>query len=813
MAAQQLYSIAKELAPGPEEYAQVQRGSEVVTEKTLPQGISDEVGGDMTQAGEVYYLQPDGSLVQGSEIVNDAGLRSITNSRAGNPTIKDAARQLQAAAQHVALGELKLNSLPPQLQLLNSIQFELPDVQQLKTEDQAVDQDTPIEGNLHTHNSNLLGGRMFPLKTQAEHRERKHELDSAIQILVQQPYLSEKHKAKDTNKKTLNPVTLLNSQNCSVSVARTASKKKVSCNTGKLQKKDKCKKPLKVKTRSGRISRPPMHKAKDYKFIKTGTLAHSSPSDSDDYSELSAEDEDRKKENVSFAAQSFTVQHTLFQCETCEKSYMGKGGLLRHYRLYPSHGQMQSSEINVSMLSGNEAEKRLLEAQKSQASHLSKGPVCRGRQRRTGRCVSRLGRPKKLLNSLSSYSDKQLKTAKFKEFLQQYEEGDLKELVLPCLTKFVSVYDFLLSKVKGDYPGKSSFPFIYKEFEQLHSMVKLLAQDYLANSLKIAEASLEIKDDEVAESLGIKRDITGQYSTPDMLPSECKTRSEMKQKHKPECLDEDMLPPLKVPKVEGNVSEFMEESGIGEMFSSITDAGQANEKSSEELFDTTAQVEPQDHFGGPYWTKAVSRFTSQSSPKSQVESSLQENTKHAVGSDINVFEDHILSKDSRNSDSEPSECFLSNVTNASSFDQAVCELDKCELSFHDRVHADPVYNPEATEAMTSEETVCLNQSETEMIEAFQVEPAAELLQATIINIQEACLDGKCTAEHDNANHSGARLTCGADGIEQTILHNTEGDDLSNCEYQAESIILTNTGTTDIHIETIDTIVQMETDGI
>ncbi|XP_018086059.1 uncharacterized protein znf839.L isoform X2 [Xenopus laevis] len=768
MADQQHYSIATELAPGPEEecgYLHVQLGSEVVAEKSLTQCFTDEVVGDMTQAAEVYYLQPDGSLLQGSEIVKDAALvRSSLNITKGSPTIKDAARQLQTAAQHVALGELNQSSLPRQL--LKSIQLEMPSVQQLKTADQAVDQETQIQVNLHSQNSNL---RVFQLKTRAEHGEIKHGLDSAIQILVQQPHFSETLKAKDTNKdtnkKTVNPVTLLKSQNYSVSVAKNMSKKKVSCNPEKLQKKDKCKK-SKIKTRSGRISRPPMHKAKDYKFIKTGTLAHSSPSDSDDYSELSGEDEDRKTEHVSFASQSFTVKHTLFQCETCEKSYMGKGGLLRHYRLYPFHGQMQSSEINVSMPPGNEAEKRLFDTQKSKPSHLSKGPVSRGRPRRTGRCAARLGRPKKSLNSISSYSDIQLKTAKFKEFLQQYEEGDLKELVLPCLTKFVSVYDFLLSKVEDDQPGKSSFPFIYKEFEQLHSMVKLLAQEYVANTLESAEVPLEIKD----------------YK----------------------CSDEEMLPPAKIPRMEGNVNESMNEGGIGEKFSSITDA---NGKCCHP--DSTAMP------SSDYWIKAVSPDTSESSLKSQVNCSLQEIVKDAVGTHINDFEDPVSSKDSGNSLIDPglSECFLSNVTHTSILDLAVCEQDKSGLLFHGEVHTDPVNNPVTTEAITSEETVCLNESETEMLEAFQDEHAAQLLQTNIINIQASCIDGKCTVEHDNADQSGMSLTCGADAIvlpEQTIPPNTEGVDLSNYEYQAESIILTNTGTTTMHIEPIDTMLQMET---
>ncbi|KAE8586745.1 hypothetical protein XENTR_v10021749 [Xenopus tropicalis] len=841
MAVQQHYSVATELEPDPEEaceYVQVQLGSEVVAEKSLPQGIPHEVVSGMTQATEVYYLQADGSLVQGSELLKDAGLHCSTNINTGSPTLKDAARHLQAAAQHVALGELDLSTLPRQVKLLKSIQLEMADVQQPKTADQAANQaanqETEIPVNLHKQNSNLLDGRIFQLKTQAEHGKPKHGIDSAIKILVQQPHLSEKPKAKDANKKTINPMMLLNSQDFS----QTVGKKNVSCNPEKLKKKNKNKKTLKVKTRSGRISRPPMHKAKDYKFIKTGTLAHSSPSDSDDYSELSGEDEDRKMENVSIAPQSFTVKHTLFQCETCEKSYMGKGGLLRHYRLYPSHGQMQSSEINVSTPSGNEVEKRSYDTQKTKASHLPKGPSCRGRQRRAGRGAARFGRPKKSLNSLSSYSDIQLKKAKMKEFLQQYEKEDIKELVLPYVTQFVSVYDFLLSKVEDDHPGKSSFPFIYKEFEQLHSMVELLAQEYLANKHECAEGPLEIKNHKVAESLGIKGDITGKYPSIDLSTSESKMHSETKQKHKTESSDDDMLPPSKVPRVEEDVSEPMDESGLGEMFSSVTDAGQAkgtcchpdgtvmpctgNENdrilgnSSEEIFCTTTQAKTQDLAGDSYWTKPVSADTSEPSHKTQVNSRLQESSiEHAVGTHTDDFEDHLSSKDNGNRlmDSELSECFLSTETHKSSFDQAICEQDNSELSFHSSGHADPVNNPVAADAITSEETVCLNESETVIIEAFHDEPTAQLLQANIINVQVSCLDGKSASENDCADQSGTSLTCGADGIvlpDQAILYDTVEADLSNCEYQAEGIILTNTGTTDMQIETTDTVLQMET---
>ena len=88
---------------------------------------------------------------------------------------------------------------------------------------------------------------------------------------------------------------------------------------------EKLKKSLKVKTRSGRISRPPKYKAKDYKFIKTEDLADGHPSDSDDYTELSVEeDEDQRGRQALFDLASCSLRPKTFKCQTCEKSYIGK---------------------------------------------------------------------------------------------------------------------------------------------------------------------------------------------------------------------------------------------------------------------------------------------------------------------------------------------------------------------------------------------------------------------------------------------------------------------------------------------------------
>lgn len=105
---------------------------------------------------------------------------------------------------------------------------------------------------------------------------------------------------------------------------------------------EKLKKSLKVKTRSGRISRPPKHKARDYKFIKMEDLADGHPSDSDDYAELSTEEEEEPRETRAlFDLSGCSLRPRAFGCQTCAKSYIGKGGLARHFRLNPGHGPPQ----------------------------------------------------------------------------------------------------------------------------------------------------------------------------------------------------------------------------------------------------------------------------------------------------------------------------------------------------------------------------------------------------------------------------------------------------------------------------------------
>ncbi|NXT28746.1 ZN839 protein, partial [Syrrhaptes paradoxus] len=395
--------------------------------------------------------------------------------------------------------------------------------------------------------------------------QQQHQLflhsssESPIQLLVQRPLPS--HGSVSVNKiptsKMLNgqkavcaAVSATRSPNITM-VAASSANTLIPC-LEKKQKDDKLKKSLKVKTRSGRISRPPKYKAKDYKFIKMEDLADGHQSDSDDYSELSIEDDEEGKvkgKDALFSSSNYNLKPKMFKCQTCEKSYIGKGGLARHYKLNPGHGQLESSPQKIPLNKPNgsifvdhacgitgeimspahldsiatckSAEStHLLAEPQNETNSGHRGPVTpkgpgrprrpkrRGRPRMGGRsrCSGRLSRPgqspSKSVSSVSAQHNVFRRKARLKELIQQCDNEDLMELALPRLTKLVTVYEFLLMKVEKGYPAKACFPDVYREFEDLHNMVKKMAYDHLSNSdLLSCQQPVEIKDAKVIKVL------------------------------------------------------------------------------------------------------------------------------------------------------------------------------------------------------------------------------------------------------------------------------------------------------------------------
>uniref|UniRef100_A0AAY4BLQ4 C2H2-type domain-containing protein n=1 Tax=Denticeps clupeoides TaxID=299321 RepID=A0AAY4BLQ4_9TELE len=272
--------------------------------------------------------------------------------------------------------------------------------------------------------------------------------------------------------------------------------------------RNRSKKPQKVQTRSGRVSRPPKHKVKDYKFIKTEDLADSHQSDSDDYSEISVDEEEEAKRKVSDV--NFNLTPKAFKCETCDKSYIGLGGLSRHYKLNPSHGSVQISTaapcpaakilaVKTAMLIPGQVQHR--------GPGIPRGPGRPGRPRIAGRPRKRgrPGRPPKPPGDESLEQQALRRRARLREVVQHCDNEDLVDVVLPRLARVTTLWDFVLLKVERGRHQKAQFSEVYQEFEQLHAQVKKMAQEHTSGTQGL-HTSLEVHNMEVRDqelSLGI----------------------------------------------------------------------------------------------------------------------------------------------------------------------------------------------------------------------------------------------------------------------------------------------------------------------
>ncbi|XP_058685115.1 zinc finger protein 839 isoform X3 [Poecile atricapillus] len=563
--------------------------------------------------------------------------------------MQNAARQLQSVAQQVALQQGRAAAAA---RLLPQKQLEAICVQvqpgQMKETEGPVTSLAPIQSKTITlsqpvgRNSSIPGlGIINPqiIRIQPVSGTEQQQLflhsssESLVQLLMQRPLPS--HGSVSVDK--ISPSKMVNGQRaaCATASASRSSNPTVAAASSastlcleKKQKDDKLKKSLKVKTRSGRISRPPKYKAKDYKFIKMEDLADGHQSDSDDYSELSIEDDEEGKvkgKDVLFSSSNYNLKPKTFKCQTCEKSYIGKGGLARHYKLNPDHGQLETSPQKIPLnkpngsvfveeemmspahldsiavtlnhekalatsleetvdskageqASESEESRHLLAEQPDETSSGHRGPVKpkgpgrprrpkrRGRPRMGGRsrCSGRLSRPgqspSKSLSSVSAEHNVFRRKARLKELIQQCDNEDLMELALPRLAKLVTVYEFLLMKVEKGYPAKAYFPDVYREFEDLHNMVKKMAYDHLSNSDSVhCQQPVEIKDAKVAESLGITEILSGEQKMQGAgFHSQCviKMVSEqvpadvLGQKRLAESSGEELLPPAKRSKLE-----------------------------------------------------------------------------------------------------------------------------------------------------------------------------------------------------------------------------------------------------------------------
>ncbi|XP_022090624.1 uncharacterized protein LOC110979277 [Acanthaster planci] len=109
--------------------------------------------------------------------------------------------------------------------------------------------------------------------------------------------------------------------------------------------------PVKSRTRSGRLSRPPGYRTENFKMLYPLERPDNPSSDAEGGSDMEAD----SGSSVAFTP-SGRVKN--FKCRSCSKAYIGRGGLARHFLVEPTHGNIDDyalSEGSGAKLDGSTA--------------------------------------------------------------------------------------------------------------------------------------------------------------------------------------------------------------------------------------------------------------------------------------------------------------------------------------------------------------------------------------------------------------------------------------------------------------------------
>ncbi|XP_071963609.1 uncharacterized protein [Antedon mediterranea] len=314
------------------------------------------------------------------------------------------------------------------------------------------------------------------------------------------------------------------------------------------QKTLKVTRPVKKITRSGRISRPPLYRIRDYKTILP-TEEVESDSSEEEYEDYT----DKNDKDISILSD----KPKNFKCTNCDKSYIGQASLDRHFRQNPTHGtpvglspvkkqsDIQSEQIDskdfgkLDQISSEPGEYIPVETASSQLSRVH-NPLMRGRGRGVRKRRGR-GRPpvcnynNKTYNSAGVFSMKNTeklpldkRKQKAKELLNTFVDDDFLDVILPRLPRVLTPWEFLLMKIEGEETKRKNFVDIYNEYLALVKEIKKIASGSvtrISDTISTVNSSIEdnssssqirldIVDDVIAASLGLT---TGYYEVKDSL--------------------------------------------------------------------------------------------------------------------------------------------------------------------------------------------------------------------------------------------------------------------------------------------------------
>ncbi|MED6271464.1 hypothetical protein CHARACLAT_020540 [Characodon lateralis] len=162
----------------------------------------------------------------------------------------------------------------------------------------------------------------------------------------------------------------------------------------------------------------------------------------------------------------------------------------------------------------------------------------------------RRGRPPKLgVIPVTAKQQAERRQHRLEELVEQCEDEELMDVVLPRLTSMLSLWELLLAKLECKGSACSCFPDIYHEFESLHAQVRQTAQDYII-SPQGGAMPVEVRNIEVARSLGILDEVNKMKVVPGASPA-----SSVNNKNVRYMGNSKMLPPSKRFKMENSIAD------------------------------------------------------------------------------------------------------------------------------------------------------------------------------------------------------------------------------------------------------------------
>ncbi|KAG8190030.1 hypothetical protein JTE90_000125 [Oedothorax gibbosus] len=276
------------------------------------------------------------------------------------------------------------------------------------------------------------------------------------------------------------------------------------------------KKKHRPRTRSGRISKPPSYMVKDYKRIHHLDFDEEPLNDSDGgYSDYQVSDEEGGRsgnKTSSLTPGVTTSKHRSYNCHSCNKAYIGRGGLSRHYRLNPTHGRMPEGE-DVSTQDEN-SNSSLASSILSSSGGYTNNPKNSTFKPQT---LSKFeNEPSSSHSTTVNYDDSlsERRKSNLREILRNFSEEELVEAALPKIAQVVPFWDFFQKKCDMKSDSLRIFEML-KEFEKFLIEMQRVSHQYLspaASEDDQGKTIINISSTQIADALSLQ---TGAYFVKD----------------------------------------------------------------------------------------------------------------------------------------------------------------------------------------------------------------------------------------------------------------------------------------------------------